>query len=135
MILQSSDGRRSLDVGSGELTRSILSTVEIRLERLSSSVPLAIAFLKSGACSTDDAQETARQVNLVRDALAQVPPELAVYDQTDLSKQAPWSGKLSPVITSCGNLYITADGKDFLFELVSILAYASVLGVSVTAFE
>ena len=130
-MLQSSDGRRTLDVGDGYLTWSVLSTVDTHLTYLASSVPLAVSFLKTGICSADNAQEAARQINLIRDALTQVPPELAVYDQSDLSKQAPWLGRLSPVITSCGNLYITPDGKDLLFELVSILSYASILGVDI----
>lgn len=30
---------------------------------------------------------------------------------------------MSPVITSCANLYTTKDGRDLLFEIVSILCY------------
>lgn len=43
----------------------------------------------------------------------------------------PWKGRLSNVITSCANLYTTADGKDLLYEVVSILCYAEVAAVSV----
>lgn len=132
MILQSDDGHRMLDVGNGELIYSVYSTVNVRLEHLLPQVRLAIAFLRSGSCPADEAQETARQINLIRDALAQVPPEQAVFNQQDLSQQGPWSGNLSPVITSCANLYTTADGRDLLYELIVILVYASVIGVNVS---
>lgn len=132
MILQSTDGSRALDVGNGDLINSIRSTVSTWIRPLLAQVPLAIDFLDSGQCQSDAAQETARQINLIRDALSQVPPDEAVFDQSDLTRQAPWVGNLSPVITSCANLYTTSDGQDLLFEIVSVLVYASVARVDVS---
>ena len=37
---------------------------------------------------------------------------------------APWSNYLSGIVTSCGNLYTTLDGKDLLYEVVCVLTYA-----------
>lgn len=132
MILQSADGYRVLDTGGGELLYSILSTVTIRASHVLPQVGQAVRFLQSGRCAADAAQETARQLNLVRDALSQVPPDEAVFDMQDISRQPPWSGNLSPVITSCANLYTTSEGQDLLFELVSILVYASVVDADVS---
>lgn len=131
MLLQSADGNRTLDTGNGELAHSIYSTAFVRTQYLLPQVTLAIQFLQLSSCPADAALETARQLNLIRDAFAQIPPEEAVFDWQDISRQAPWSGNLSPVITSCANLYTTADGQDLLFEMVSILVYASVAGVDV----
>ena len=76
--------------------------------------------------------ETARQFNLIRDELSKYAPEKAVYDLHDLKKMAPWAGNLNSVITSCANLYTTADGQDLLYEVVTILCYAGIKRVSVS---
>lgn len=135
MILQSADGRRLLDLGRGDLVHSAYSTVCLRLEAMLTEVPLGVEFLRTGNCDSNAAQETARQLNLIRDALSQVPPNQAIFDRDDLAKKGPWAGNISPVITSCANLYTTADGQDLLYEIVSILVYASVIGVDVSTIE
>lgn len=135
MIYESTDGARTLDAGNGDLIYSILSTVNLRLGGMREEAPLAIDFLESGLCRGDLGVETARQINLIRDALSQVPPNLAVFDQKDLSKKAPWLGNLSPIVTSCAHLYTTADGRDLLFEIVSILVYAGIVGVDVSTID
>lgn len=133
MRVVTSDHKRSVDVGSSAIWISVYSTVMVRAKRISRKIPRAIQFLKTGACAPADCMETARQINLIRDELANFAPEKAVYDIADLSKKAPWGNKISPVITSCANLYTTADGKDLLFELVSILTYGAIAKVSVSA--
>lgn len=133
MILQTADEGRFLDLGAGDLTHSVYSTVCVRLGEILPEVPLGMEFLKTGYCEANAALEVARQINLLRDALSQVPPGLAVYDLDDPSKECPWAGKISPVVTSCAHLFITDDGEDVLYELVKILIYASVMGVDVLA--
>jgi formylmethanofuran dehydrogenase subunit E len=63
--------------------------------------------------------------------LSQINPNEAVYDMNNISKEAPWKGKLSPVITSCGNMFTTSDGKDLLYEMVCILTYSYYQNVDV----
>lgn len=128
LIYQSADGARTLDAGNGDLINSVFSTINLRLGGMKEEAPLAIDFLESGVCRSDLGEETARQFNLIRDALSQVPPSLAVFDQKDLNKKGPWSGNLSPVVTSCAHLYTTSEGQDLLFEIVSILVYAGTVG-------
>ncbi|WP_169304480.1 Imm70 family immunity protein [Slackia heliotrinireducens] len=82
--------------------------------------------------SVKDALETARQINLIRDGLSQVLPSDAIYDINNPETPTPWAGNISPIVTSCGNLYLTSDGKDLLFELVSILTYCAYVGTSVS---
>lgn len=131
MIIVSSDDGRYVDVGSESIWFSIYSTVTVRLQSINKEIRHAIHFMETGNCKATDAFETARQFNLIRDAFAQIKPENAVFNKDDLLLKAPWSNNLSGVITSCGNLYTTADGKDLLFEVVSILTYAHYMNVDV----
>jgi len=131
MIIISSDNERLVDVGSEEIWYSVLSTAEVRLAHMRKEINLALEFLRTGQCSTENAHETARQFNLIRDAFSQIPPSDAVYDMKNPSLEAPWSKNLSDIITSCGNLYTTSDGKDLLYEVVCILTYAHYKKVSV----
>lgn len=124
MIIMSSDNKRYIDVGSEGIWYSILSTAEVRLAPMKKSINLALDFLHTGKCSAKNTYETARQFNLLRDALAQITPSNAVYDKENPSVAAPWNGNLSGIVTSCGNLYTTSDGKDLLYEVVCVLTYA-----------
>ena len=123
MTIQSADSKRFVDVGNSDVLLSLYSTILMRIDK-KTDIQLAIEFLRTGDCNTENALECARQMNLIRDRLSQISPDNAVYNFKDLTKKAPWSGNLSPTITSCANLYLTADGKDLLFELVSILTYS-----------
>lgn len=131
MIIMSSDGKRYVNVGSEGIWYSVLSTAEICLASMKKSISLALDFLHTGKCSSKDAHETARQINLIRDAFSQIAPSNAVYDKENLSVKAPWSGNLSGIVTSCGNLYTTSDGKDLLYEVVCVLTYAHYMEVDV----
>lgn len=124
MIIMSADGKRYVDVGSEGIWYSVLSTAEIRLAPMKKDIRLALDFLNTGKCSAKNAHETARQFNLIRDAFSQIVPSNAVYNKDKPSMAAPWSNNLSGIVTSCGNLYTTSDGKDLLYEVVCILTYA-----------
>lgn len=52
----------------------------------------------------------------------------------DLNEIAPWGEHISEVITSLAHYFVTADGKDLLGELVSILSYANVLGLDISEY-
>ena len=131
MIIVSSDNEKSVAVGNAEIWYSIFSTIKIRISFMEKEIQLALDFLKTGMCNKVNAYETARQFNLIRDAFSQIAPEDAVYDKDDFDKQAPWVGNLSGIVTSCGNLYTTSDGKDLLYEIVCILTYAHYQAVDV----
>lgn len=133
MKLVTSDRKRIVDIGSSSDWISVYSTAESRLGHHKRKIPLALAFLKTGNCGATDGIETARQINLMRDEFARLSPDKVVYDIENPNEAAPWADNLSPVITSCANLFITADGKDMLFEVVSILTYAGIKGIEVNA--
>ena len=125
------DCERAINIGSSDILFSLYSTTMVKLKDSYHELPEALRFLKTGICKCDNALECARQVNLIRDKLSQINPNDAVYDMNDLSKEAPWKEKISPVITSCGNMFTTSDGKDLLYELVCILTYSYYQNVDV----
>lgn len=124
MTIVSADTVRTIDVGTHDILMSVYSTVVIKLESIHDEIPEALGFLKTGTCSCVDSLKCARQMNLIRDGLSQIKPQDAVYNLNDLSVKAPWSDKLSPVVTSCANMFTTTDGKDLLYEMVSLLTYS-----------
>lgn len=133
MEIVTSDGKRFFDAGSAEDWKSLHSTVRVLLSDYKENIPLVFDFFEKGRCEGAVAQETARQFNLVRDALSKFAPKEAVYDYESPQDPIPWIDSISPIVTSCANLYTTAEGQDLLFELVSILTYASIKKVSVEA--
>ena len=126
MRLISGDGKKTVNIGSGDIWKAVYSTVVSCVGKKRKKYPLAFNFLESGQCSGSLGYDVARQINQIRDVLSQFPPEKAVYDIDNPGIAAPWEGRLSPVITSCANLFTTADGEDLLYELVRILCYAKV---------
>ena len=131
MIIRTVDNKKIAELGASDILYSVYSTVEVRLGKLKKSIPLALDFLASGKCSASNAIEMARQFNLIRDELSQIPPEKAVYDMSDVKKPAPWLGNLSPVVTSCANLFTTSDGNDLLYEIVCVLVCGGYSGSDV----
>ena len=132
MTFITSNHKRCVDIGRSDIWSSLYATVSINLKRNIGEIPLAIQFLESGFCHSQKAMETARQFNLIRDMLAQCPPQKLVYNLKNPGGPAPWDNNISPVVTSCANFYTTADGGDLLYEIVSILCYAGIAGESVS---
>lgn len=126
MRIFTSDYVKNVDVGTGSVWYSIFSTASIRLSTDDQDfLQYAMDFLRTGECYADDAQITARQMELVKKRFAKLLPADAVYDMTHPDKQAPWYNNLSGRVTSCANLYTTADGKDLLNEAIDLLKYAA----------
>ncbi len=132
MVIISEDNKKTVDIGRRDILFALYSTADCRLSGKSKKrVEKGLSFLEKGVCSCDEALETARQINLIRDELSSVSPDKMVYDKNDSKKEAPWGKKISPVITSCGNYFTTADGKDLFSSIVELLVYADVAKVSV----
>ncbi len=123
MDIQTNDGIRIISVNY-DVWFSLYSTVMGRLDSQNEEISDGIQFLKEAKCQWKDGLKTAKQINLIRDKLSQIKPDEAIYNIDDRKKEAPWKGNLSPVITSCANMFITDDGKDLLYEIVSLLCYA-----------
>ncbi len=132
LTIITTDNKRMVSVGSSAILHALYSTVTILLKDNSDDLQSAIRFLKTGKCDSRLSQDAAKQINLIRDRLTAFSPDKAIYDKDNPENKAPWENNLSPIVTSCGNLFLTADGKDLLFELVSILSYSAIKKVSIT---
>lgn len=126
MRLISDDGKKYVNIGGGDIWKALYSTAIACLGKKRKKYPLAFDFLESAKCEGKNGYEIARQINLLRDALAQYAPDKAIYDIDNPKLAAPWKDNLSPVVTSCANMFTTADGQDLLYEIVCILCYAQV---------
>ena len=131
MMIASLDGERVVNIGGSDIWFSVYSTAKVAFRSRKNLIDKAMVFMERGECDWRDGFEIARQFNLIRDEFAKIPPEKAIYDVNNRKKEAPWANNISPVITSCANLFTTADGQDLLFEVVSILVYAQVKKVGI----
>ena len=134
MRLYTVDEKRMVDIGTGSIWYSIYSTAMIALsDETKKMVPLAMDFLKNGDCSEENAEETRKQLIEIRNAFSSIEPEKAIYDYHRPNIAPPWAGNIATTVTSCANLYTTADGKDLFTEVFSLLEYASKEHISVLA--
>ncbi len=131
MTIMSKDGIVLADVGNSEYWLLFYSTIITKLDSIKDSIPFALKFLENGTCEAADCLETARQLNLIRDKLSQLSTDELVFDYKDPANKKRKHIDISPIVTSCGNFFTTADGKDLIFELNSILCYAAYKKISV----
>ena len=125
MRIYTSDYTRTVDVGNGSLWHSVYSTAMLRLnEDDLDFLQYAICFLSKAECSADDAQITARQLELLRKRFEKIAPHDAVYDVNNPGKKVPWGNFISNSVTSCATLYTTADGKNLFNEIIGLLKSA-----------
>lgn len=84
MKIYTSDGKRKVNVGEGTLWHSVYLTAVARLsEDDKDFLQFAMDFLKSGECAADDAQITARQMELVCRRFRKIPLTDDVFDLLD----------------------------------------------------
>ena len=134
MRIYTSDEKKSVDVGMGSIWYSIYSTASVAFSAdAKSGIPLAMLFLKSGECSAENVKETKRQLEVVRNGFLSLDPNKAVYDLHKPDMPPPWAGNIASTVTSCADLYTTADGKDLFTEVLTLLSYAEKMGLSVSA--
>ena len=131
MRIMSQDGNRVFDIGSEDVWKTIYFTAVVAFRYKKRNINKALAFMETGKCVGEEGYETARQFNLIRDEFAKIPPEKVVYDVNNRARKAPWLNNLSPVITSCANMFTTSEGQDLLFEVVSILTYGQICNVDI----
>ena len=134
MRLYTEDEKCIVDVGTGSIWYSIYSTAYIAFsEENKKSVSLAMEFLKTGECPAENVAETKIQLMRLQNAFEELSPDKAVYDLHRPDVAPPWDGNIAPTVTSCANLYTTADGKDLFTEVLNLLDYAASQNAAVTA--
>ena len=134
MRLFTSDYSKTVDVGTGSIWNSIYSTaITLLSENIKRRVPLAIEFLKTGSCNASIARETRIQLMAIHNAFLAFASDAAVYDWHKPTMPAPWKGHIAPSVTSCANLYTTAEGKDLFKEVLNLLEYAERKSLDISA--
>ncbi len=123
MTIISEDGKRVINVGTYDIWFSMYSTIIMNCASIKEQIEKAVLFMDKKACEYNDCLEVARQFNLIRDELSKYPPNEVVYDMNSSQKKSPWEGKISQVITSCANIFTSADGEDLLSQIVSTCVY------------
>ena len=134
MRIYSADEKKNVDIGMGSIWYSIYSTACIAFSNdIKKSIPLALDFLRTGECPAERIEETKRQFKAVQVGFNDIAPENAVYDLHKPDLPPPWAGNIAPTVTSCANLYTTADGKDLFNEILALLDYAGEQKISICA--
>ena len=126
------DYKRSVDIGTYTIWHSLYSTIMGRIKDGKELSPVTLEFLKNGCCESHYAKDISEEIQYLRDRLATIPPNEAIYDINNPSVDAPWKNNISPDVTSCANLFTTADGKDLLTEMISILCFAGETKVDIS---
>lgn len=125
MDLYSSDGKKFINVGTGSIWYSIYSTVMVIFsEETRKNLTLALDFLKTGECKAENIGSLIAEWKAVQSEMSCISPEKAVYDLRNPEMAPPWKGNIAATVTSCADLYTTADGKDLFTEVASLLEYS-----------
>ena len=134
MTLFTSDGEMNVDVGSGAIWYSIYSTAMCILpDKTKERISHALTFLKTGECPLEQISITKKELETVINEFSHIKPEDAVYDMHKPEVAPPWKGNIAERVTSCANMYTTADGKDLFSEVMELLTYAEKNNLSISA--
>lgn len=128
MTIISSDGERFVSVGSAALWWSLYSTMLARIDRFVERYEALNTFFKSQECASESALQIAEQLEVIKQSLSAIRPELAVYDINHPEVLPPWTEYINPAVSSCAELYTTEDGLNLMDELIGLLKYAGSTG-------
>ena len=103
-------------IGSADFLHSFFSTVAVNLEggKWGSRFPVLMNELYQGNLSVKKTDVAIEELTCIREELKSFPPEKAVWDIDDLSKQPPWGKNISEEITDLSNYFVTSEGEDFI---------------------
>ncbi len=133
MDIGTSDGTRIVNVGSASNLYSLYSTSKVLMGCRAEDVAIALGFLETGNCEVANCEKAEVQLARICDELIRHAPGDAVWDIENPNLKAPWVGNLASTVTSCADLYTTADGELLLQELLSLLHHAALSGQGVVA--
>ncbi len=134
MNLYTSDGEKFVNIGMGSIWYCIYSTATLVLPvYVKKEIPQALSFLINGECSFENVKSTKQQMEILQGEFSKLSPNQVVYDLHKPNMAPPWANNIAPTVTSCANLYTTADGEDLFTEVINLLTYAQENQVSVFA--
>ena len=133
MDIGTRNAARIVNVGSASGLYSLYSTAKVLMGRRAKGVAIALDFLKTGNCGARSCGKAATQLAKISNELERHSPSEAIWDIQNPASRAPWADNLASTVTSCADLYTTADGELMLPELLSLLRYAESNGQDVVA--
>ena len=115
-------GERAFPVGDISFLKSVFSTILLRVEdgNWGTAFPVIMRDLYAGRVSSAAAGDALKEVEDLRERLAEHSSSEVVWDFEKLESKPPWGENVSPHISSLANYFVTSDGKDF-FEVLSAL--------------
>lgn len=114
MKIYTSDNKMHIEAGSRDRFLCVYKTALSGLsEDDQDFLMIAMDFLQTGMCLADDAQITARQLEIMRKRFRKLPAGRAVRVDA-----------ICGAGESCAEAFLTADGKNLLDELIGLLKYA-----------
>ena len=124
MKITVSDQSKYINVGSPSFLYAFFSTIVCKVPA-NANTSVGINFLKTGAISAAECEACAKSFEGIRKELSAFPRSEIIWNEEEPSQQPPWGDNISSHITSLGNYFVTADGKDLISELILLLQYAS----------
>ena len=115
--------KKQINVGSASFFNCFYSTIYEHVKK--AEVPNALSLLKKRELGWPDAIKTAREFNVIRDILSTFSPSEVIWDMDNPDESPPWGKNISPIITSLGNYFVSADGHDLISEIILLLQYAN----------
>lgn len=103
-------------IGTGDFLHSFFSTIAYNLENKNwgSRFPIIMNELYQGKMRAENVDKAITELEIIKKELKKYPPQKAIWDIDDLSKQSPWGDNISKDITDLSNYFVTSDGADFL---------------------
>lgn len=116
-------GRKHWQAGSAAFLKAFFSTVFVRLEHESWGArhPVLMRELYAGRLACKSAEAASKELQGIREGLAELDPELVVWDFEDRTARPPWGTEISPDIKSLTDYFVTSDGRNLLAVLAEAL--------------
>lgn len=110
-------------VGRADFLGSFFDTVTVRLEggARGSLFPTLAALYGDGELSPDAAQLARAELASVERELREHPPADVVWDIDKPDVSPPWDADIADTITSLGDYFVTADGRQLIAVMDSAL--------------
>jgi len=127
-------GEKRFLLGDATFFKSLFSTIFVRGEDRDwgGTYPVIMRSLYSGRVASSAASDALKELEALRNCLAQHAPSEVVWDFEQPESKPPWGDTVSPHISSLGNYFVTSDGTDLLSVLSAAFAEAMATGHDVT---
>lgn len=131
MTIMSEDGEVIVGIGGSTILHATYSTAICRINFAKIKIRDALDFLKTGTCARNRVKKTLEQMKIIKAEFIGLAPNEAVFDCDNVNVEVPWKGNISDEVCSCMDLFTTDDGRLLIDELIALLEYSEMNGLSV----